>query len=63
MVEPYSIPPKGEKKTKKEKKTTKCVSRLFGCMSLGFIARGYGLAGPSAWLQWATLLALLAGLL
>jgi len=26
----------------------RCISRLFGCMPLGFIARGYGLAGPSA---------------
>ena len=37
-----------------------CISRLFGCMSLGFIARGYGLAAPSARLSRATLLALLA---
>ena len=40
----------------------KCVSRLFGCMSLGFIAWGYGLAAPSARLSRATLLALLADL-
>ena len=38
----------------------KCMSRLFGCMSLGFIARWYGLAAPSARLSRATLLALLA---
>ena len=25
----------------------RCISRLFGCMSLGFIARGYGSAAPS----------------
>jgi hypothetical protein len=40
----------------------KCMSRLFGCMSLGFIARWYGLAAPSARLSRATLLALLADL-
>ena len=40
----------------------KCISRLFGCMSLGFIARGYGLAAPSARLSRATFLALLADL-
>ena len=28
-------------------KSIKCISRLFGCMSLGFIARGYGLAASS----------------
>jgi hypothetical protein len=38
----------------------KCISHVFGCMSLGFIARGYGLAAPSARLPRATLLALLA---
>ena len=38
----------------------KCTSHLFNCMSLGFIARGYGLAAPSARLPRATLLALLA---
>jgi len=39
----------------------RCISRLFGCMSLGFIARGgYGLATPSTKLLRATLLALLA---
>jgi hypothetical protein len=38
----------------------KCIFRVFGCMSLGFIARGYGLAAPSARLPQATLLALLA---
>jgi len=40
----------------------RCLSRLFGCMSLGFIARGYGLAAPSAHLSRATLLAILADL-
>jgi hypothetical protein len=40
----------------------KCTSRSFGCMSLDFIARGYGLAAPSARLPRATLLALLADL-
>jgi hypothetical protein len=40
----------------------KCISRLFGCMSLDFIARGYGLAAPFARLARATLLALLADL-
>ena len=40
----------------------KCMSRLFGFMSLGLIARGYGLAAPSARLSQATLLALLADL-
>ena len=40
----------------------KCTSHLFNCMSLGFIARGYGLAVPSARLSRATLLALLADL-
>jgi len=40
----------------------RCISRLFGCTSLGFIARGYGLAAPSAGLSRATLLALLADL-
>jgi len=39
-----------------------CTSRLFGCMSLGFIARGYGLAAPSARLSLATLPALFADL-
>jgi hypothetical protein len=38
--------------------STKCVSRFFGCVSLGFIARGYGLVAPSARLSRATLLAL-----
>ena len=39
----------------------KCISRLFGCKSLGFIARGYGLAAPSTTrLLWVALLALLA---
>ena len=37
----------------------KCISRLFGCMSLDVIARGYGLAAPSARLSRANLLALL----
>jgi len=36
--------------------------RLFGCMSLGFIARGYGLAASSSRLLRATPLALLADL-
>jgi len=40
----------------------KYMSCLFGCMSLGFMARGYGLATPSAKLFRATLLALLADL-
>jgi len=40
----------------------KCISRLFGCMSLGFIARGYGLEAPSVRLSRASLLALLADL-
>ena len=35
----------------------KYVSRLFGCTSLGFIARGYGLAAPSARSSRTTLLA------
>jgi hypothetical protein len=35
---------------------------LFSCMSLGFIARGCGLAGPSTRLSRAALLALLANL-
>ena len=35
---------------------------LFSCMSLGFIARGCGLAGPSTRLPRAALLALLADL-
>jgi hypothetical protein len=35
------------------------ISRLCGCMSLGFIAKGYGLAAPSARFVRATLLALL----
>ena len=38
----------------------KCKSRLLGCMSLDFIAKGYGLAAPSSKLSRATLLALLA---
>jgi len=38
----------------------KCISREFGYLSLGFIARGYGLAAPSARLPRAILLALLA---
>ena len=38
----------------------RCISRLFGCMSLNCIARGYGLAAPSARLSRATLLAWLA---
>jgi len=36
----------------------KCTSRLFSCVSLGFIAREYGLAAPSARLSRATLLAI-----
>jgi hypothetical protein len=41
----------------------RCISRLFGCMSVGFIARGGGgLAAPSANLSRATHLALLADL-
>ena len=40
----------------------RCISRLFGCMSLIFIVRGYGLAAPSARLPRAALLALLADL-
>jgi hypothetical protein len=39
------------------------ISRLFVFVFLGLIARGYGLAGPSARLSRATLLALLADLL
>ena len=35
-----------------------CILRLFGSMSLDFIARGYGFAGPPARLLRATLLAL-----
>ena len=42
--------------------SNKCISRLFSCMSLGFIARGYGLAGPSTRLSRSALLALLANL-
>jgi len=38
------------------------ISRLFGCISLSFIARGYGLAAPFARLSQATLLALFADL-
>jgi len=30
------------------------ISRLFSCMPLGFIARGYGLVAPSARSSWAT---------
>jgi len=37
-------------------------SRLLCCMSLGLIARGYGLAASSARLSRATLLAVLADL-
>jgi hypothetical protein len=40
----------------------RCISHLFGWMSLDFIARGYGLAAPSARLLQATFLALLADL-
>ena len=40
----------------------KCSSRLFTCMSLCFIARGYGLAALSARLLRATNLILLADL-
>ena len=40
----------------------KCMLRLVGCMSLGFIARGYGLAAPSARFLRASLLALFADL-
>ena len=40
----------------------KYTSHFFGCMSLGFIARGYGLAAPFARLSRANLLALLADL-
>ena len=32
-----------------------CISRLFRCMSLGFLARGYGLAAPSSRLLRANL--------
>ena len=39
-----------------------CMSCLFGRMSLDFIAKGYGLAVPSARLSRATLLAFLADL-
>jgi hypothetical protein len=39
------------------------IPHLFGCMSLGFIARGYGLAAPSARLSRATLLAILLDLI
>ena len=40
----------------------KCTSRLFGCMSLNFIARRYALAAPSTRLVWVALLAFLADL-
>jgi len=40
----------------------KSISCLFYCMSLNFIARGYGLAAQSLRLTWAILLALLADL-
>jgi hypothetical protein len=40
----------------------RCILRLFGCMYLGLIARGYGLTGPSAKLLRATLLASLTDL-
>jgi hypothetical protein len=35
----------------------------FGCVSLGFTARGYGLAAPSIRLLWVALLALMAELI
>jgi len=41
---------------------SKCMWHLFGCMSLGFVARGYGLEAPSARLSQAAFLALLADL-
>jgi len=39
------------------------ISRSFGCMPLGFIARGHVLAAPSARLSWAAFLAISADLL
>jgi hypothetical protein len=42
--------------------TIKCMPCVFGCMTLDFTARGYGLALLSARLSQATLLVLLADL-